>query len=133
MRVSKFKIGLAVLAACLVVVLVLFVLNFSTLTGPIRLRGIELRVTRKVWLLDGSPQNPNLEKYIGRDPTNKYSRIFVFTNAYSIQGKEYESLFAIDTSDFNGEGTLVIAKDGTLIWLDKRKGPSIVHLPQRYK
>ena len=133
MRVSKFKIGLAALAACLMLVLVLFILNFSTLTGPIRLRGIELRTTRKAWLLDGSPQNPNLEKYIGREPTNKYSSIFAITNVYSIQGHEYESLFAIDASDFNGEGTLVIAKDGTLIWLDKRKRPSIVRLPQRYK
>ena len=129
MRITRLKVGLAVLTGFIVLPLViLLILYFSGFSDSILLHGLELKNIRKEWLIEGSPKEPRLEGF-----TNSSKRIFVYTNTYTINDKAFESLFAMDASDFDGKGILIITKDGTLIWLDKKKGAEIVRLPQRYK
>jgi hypothetical protein len=129
MHVTRLKVGLALLISFVLLLLAtFFILYFSGLSDSILLHGLDLKNIRKEWLIEGSPKEPRLEGF-----TNSSKHIFVYTNTYTISDNVFESLFAMDASDFDGKGILIITKDGTLIWLDKKKGAEIVRLPQRYK
>jgi hypothetical protein len=100
------------------------------LSEAILLHGLDLKTIREEWVLDGAPQELRLDKYT--NPTNSARCIFAYTNTFILNGKRLESVFAMDALNFDGRGILIITKDGTLVWLDKKKGPEIVRLPGRY-
>lgn len=79
---------------------------------------------RKQWLLEGSPEPPPIKKYVERwtDP----ERFSVWTNAYTIGGQRYQSLFAMDDPRFEGKGILVVSRDGELIWVASTKPPKLL-------
>src|SRR5688500_14056407 len=95
----------------------LYVLDVSTAITVSAPPMIDLR---KRWLNDGTPEPPPVKRYVEgwTDP----ERISVWTNAYTIDGQRYESLFAMDDPRFGGKGILVISRSGELIWVAK-KGP----------
>jgi hypothetical protein len=130
MKASKQRIGcvsvLAVFAVLAIVWLIVYVL--SGVSEAIALDGPVLMGIRKEWLLDGSPENPRIEKYVAHatDP----NRFFVSTNIYAINGQTFQSLFGMNDPRFEGKGILVISKSGELIWVGSTKPPKLIK-PQR--
>jgi hypothetical protein len=102
--------------------LTLYVL--SGVSDAIALNQPVLQGLRKEWLLDGSPENPPIKKYVAQwtDP----DRFFVWTNAYTIGGQTFQSLFGMNDPRFEGKGILVVSKDGELIWVASTKPPKLL-------
>lgn len=73
-----------------------------------------LRVTRDAWVRDGSPEPPDVAKYIGPSLS---STTFVYTASHVIGGHTYTGLFAHRPipSRF---GTFVITRTGEVIAVD---------------
>ena len=128
MKTSRRRIGcvsvLAVFAVLAIVWLTVYVL--SGVSEAIALNGPHLIDLRKEWLLEGSPENPPIEKYTAHwtDP----NRFFVWTNVYRINGDTFQSLLGMNDPRFEGRGILVISKDGELIWVDSTKPPKLIKL-----
>ncbi|MFZ0827540.1 MAG: hypothetical protein WAO02_08965 [Verrucomicrobiia bacterium] len=122
------KIGcVSVIAICAVMLIVwLTVYVLSGVSEAIALDGPVLANIRKEWLLDGSPANPRIEKYVAH--ATEPNRFFVSTNIYTISGQTFESLFGIDDPRFEGKGVLVVSKDGELIWVGSRKSPKLIRV-----
>jgi hypothetical protein len=118
--------AIALLAALAVGWLTLCVL--SGVPDAITLNSPHLIDLRKEWLLEGSPEPPPIKKYVTRwtDP----DRFFVWTNAYTIDGQTFQSLFGMNDSRFEGKGILVVSRDGELIWVDSTKPPKLIK-PER--
>jgi len=108
----------------LLAVAVLFVVNgvFFQSDLSIAMKGgaIHLQAAHKAWARDGGPSDIHLEKYTS---TN---RTYIHTNRYSIDGREYESLFGYDHDYFSQRGELVVSKSGDVIWIDKRGTPKVI-------
>jgi hypothetical protein len=96
---------------------------FSILPTEITSKSYVLKTLRMAWVQDGSPQVPQIEKYISKTTEPP----FVCTNVYIISGEKMQGLFGVDSPRFGNKGILVITRDGQFIWDDKRKGPKIVH------
>jgi hypothetical protein len=118
---------IAIGSFCLVglICAVLFVRHvFSDRSDAIRWNGRHLANVRKLWLSDGSPPNPDVSKYTS--PTNTTSRTFVDTNAYNIDGRNFDAIFAVESERFRGEGFLVISREGQLIWVGRDRRVKLV-------
>lgn len=102
--------------------LTLYVL--SGVSDAITLNSPHMIDLRKQWLLEGSPEPPPIKKYVERwtDP----ERFSVWTNAYTIGGKTYQSLFAMNDPRFEGKGILVVSKSGELIWVTSTQSPQLL-------
>ena len=102
--------------------LTLYVL--SGVSDAIALNSPHLIDLRKEWLLEGSPEPPPIKKYVAQwtDP----DRFFLWTNAYTISGQTYQSLFGMNDPRFEGKGILVVSKDGDLIWVASTKPPKLL-------
>jgi hypothetical protein len=126
MKASKRRIAslsaLFSFAVLLIAWLTVYVL--SGVSEAIALNGPILMNIRKEWLLDGSPENPRIGKYLAgaTDP----DRFFVSTNVYEISGQTYQSLFGKNDPRFEGKGVLVISRDEVLIWVDAKKPPKLI-------
>ena len=72
-----------------------------------------LRMVRQAWLRDGSPEPPQVERYVG--PT-KSSTTFVYTASQVIDGRAYQGLFAHRES--GREDTYVITRGGEVLVID---------------
>jgi hypothetical protein len=58
-------------------------------------------------------------------------RVFTFTNLVTVDGTEFVCELAADVPGLTNAGSLVMTTDGTVIWIDKKTGPSIVRGKER--
>ena len=75
-----------------------------------------LRYMRDAWIRDGSPEPPEVSRYIG---ASRSSTTFVYTASHVIDGQSYPGLFA-HRSIPPFRGTFVITRTGEVILLDAR-------------
>ncbi len=66
-------------------------------------------------------------------PTNfsSNSEIWVSSNAVNVAGSNYECFLTVRSARFNGEGLLAMTTNGVFIWIDKKRGPKIIHAKYR--
>ncbi|MCL5096792.1 MAG: hypothetical protein M1608_04555 [Candidatus Omnitrophica bacterium] len=126
MKTSKRK-SILVTVLAVFTVLVIAWLTIYILSGPadaVALNQPILEGLRKEWLIDGSPENPPINKYVAHwtDP----ERFFIWTNIYTINGRMFHSLFAMSDPKFAGKGILVVSRNGALIWVDKANSPRLL-------
>src|SRR5438552_12992575 len=102
MKASKQRIGCLSLFALFAIVAIawLTVYVLSGVSEAIALNGPLLMGIRKEWLLDGSPESPQIRKYV-EHATNP-NRFFVSTNVYTITGQTFQSLFGMNDPRFEG-------------------------------
>lgn len=73
-----------------------------------------LRVTYQAWVQDGSPEPPQVERYVG---PSRSSTTFVYTASQVIDGHTYQGLFAHRTTPY--WGTFVITRAGEIFVIDE--------------
>ncbi len=55
-----------------------------------------------------------------------FSGVLVFTNRVIVGGAVFDCQFVADAPHLTEYGTLVVATEGTVIWIDKKTGPKVV-------
>ena len=84
-----------------------------------------LRDIRLVWIDGGRSDNFAPSNHL----RGMYSDAFHFTNSVNVKGKEYHCCFGV-RDNYWPAGLLVIAEDGTILWIRGRDGAVTVS-PQR--
>ncbi|SRR6266545_5094565 len=60
---------------------------------------------------------------------SRYTHVYAFTNRVTVGGTEFVCELAADVPDFANVGSLVATADGTLIWMDREREPTIMRGP----
>lgn len=68
----------------------------------------------------------NIHRHGAITNASAYTSVYAFTNEVTLGGQGFTCELAADVPGLKNVGTLVITSDGTLIWIDRRTGPSIV-------
>ena len=84
-----------------------------------------LRDIRLVWIDGGRSDNFVPSNVV----SGTYSDVFHYTNSVNAEGKEYHCCFGVRDNHWPA-GLLVIAEDGTILWIRGRDGAVTVS-PQR--
>lgn len=124
---TKLKV-LLLLGLMIGALVIIFLVKLLGLSDRLALDGIVLRDARKAWLEDGSPAPPRLVRYT--NPSNTFTRIYVSTNTYLVKSRQFKALFVMDSSAYSGKGLLVVSRDGTLLWVDRKTGPRVLRSPE---
>jgi len=106
------------IVAALAVPVVAFVIFFAVIVidgeAYDRWRHVHhLRITRDAWVRDGSPEPPDIARYVG---SSLSSTTFVYTASHVIDGQTYNGLFA--HRSIARFGTFVITRTGEVIVVD---------------
>ena len=108
---SKTKKIAAVVAVVALVLIAFFVVVIVDGEAYDRWRHANhLRMLQQAWLRDGSPEPPQVEKYVGPSAS---STSFVYTASHVIDGRTYQGLFA--HRSIPRFGTFVITRSGEVI------------------
>ncbi|HMO64745.1 MAG TPA: hypothetical protein PKC18_16880 [Lacipirellulaceae bacterium] len=104
------KIAAAIAVLVLVVVAFLAVLIVDGEAYDRWRHANHLRMLQQAWVRDGSPEPPQVERYVGPSAS---STSFVYTASHVINGRTYQGLFA--HCSIPRFGTFVITRSGEVI------------------
>ena len=111
---TKRKKIVAALSVPVVAFLVFFAVIVIDGEGYDRWRHVRhLRYMRDAWVRDGSPEPPDVARYVGPSLS---STTFVYTASHVIDGQTYTGLFA--HRSYPRFGTFVITRTGEVIVVD---------------
>lgn len=82
-----------------------------------------LRVTYQAWVRDGSPEPPQIERYVG---PSRSSTTFVYTASLVIDDQTYQGLFAHRTTRYSG--TFVITRAGEILVIDESRRARLLRI-----
>lgn len=62
----------------------------------------------------------------GRVEPNGTTKPYLFTDAATVGGTQYQCVIAVETSYFQGDGFLAMTTNDQFIFFDKRRGPFVI-------